>query len=563
MLVEQQIAESKSVVARPKRIKILLRSADFLWPLDSQTARSYFIEAFANAKEHFKEKGFEQANVKASGSGGSKTFTTLPDMRTDVIKAVGKRDAELAKKFADEVLAEFEKASSGREGLDRTREQDDLLAFAADIAATDPELSRHFFRRVMKYPITQSWFWSLTAAARSNQAFADSIYAEAVRNYRNEKPSRLLVLSAYPFGATSTFGRSRSSFSSSPFEGFVPNPDLQRLFLETFFARIAAFTASPAEMNQPPEKYEYAEPIPMVTALRDFEPIVMERFPELLEQFGVARAQVNAALTGDMRNEIDNTDKNTAGQAVGFEARIKALEEAETKGKLTDTMIAQIVFSGRMGNEDEFKTYEPWIAKIKDEKLRGDVAGYFWFLRARLATKEKRYADTEKFAAKVPELDHRAILLFEIAKIQLDSANDAASGFEVLNGVSKLTRSAPNSVAKARILFNLSQYYERVNHSTALDELGEAIRVVNQLEDPDIFTNTVFRQIMGKDFGFMTAMSLPGNNFESMFTALGKKDFEISLANARSLDDKYFKTLAVIAIAKNCIQPAAAPKGKK
>jgi len=206
MLVEQQVAESKSVTARPKRIKILLRSADFLWPLDQPTARAYFVEAFTNAKEHFAEMGFEKANMQTSKSGGSRTFTILPDLRSDVIRAVAKRDPELAKKYSDEVLAEFEKAAE-REAMDKTREQDDLLRLAGESAATDPEFSRYLFRRLMKYPLVQNWFWALNTAARSNQAFADTIYGEALRNYRSEKPSRLLYLPWYAIGPRTFVGK--------------------------------------------------------------------------------------------------------------------------------------------------------------------------------------------------------------------------------------------------------------------------------------------------------------------------------------------------------------------
>lgn len=557
MLVEQQVAESKSVVARPKRIKILLRSADFLWTLDQPTARAYFVEAFANAKEHFSERGFEKAN-EAKNKSGSSVYTSLPDLRADVIRATAKRDAELAKKFIDEVLAAAEKAE--RDIGDKTREQEDLLRLATELSATDTEFARLLFRRMMRYPLNQGWVWALNGTARNGQPFADSIYQEALRNYRNEAPSRMLYLSAYPFGATTIFGQGGNSFSLATVPGLTPNVNLQRSFLETFFERIAAFAANPEELNQQPEKYSQPETIYMVTAMRDIEPIVVERFPALLQRFGVARAQAHAALTAEMRKDIENQEKIVSRWSVTFEESIKELEEADGKGTVTDLAIAQLLFQQRIRTEKQFATYEPWLAKVKDEKVRGDMTNYYWFSRAKLAIKEQRFSAAEKMAAKVPEIDHRAILLFEIAKIHLDSTNDIGSGFDMLNSVSKVTRSAPNSVAKVQILFNLVQFYERVNHSVALDELTEAIRVVNQLVEPDLFENWVYRQIVGKDFAFMTSISLPGNNLEGMFTELGKKDFEMAMANARGFDDKYFRTIAVIAIATNCLQTKAPAK---
>ena len=77
-LVEQQVLESKVVVERPKRIKILLRSADFLWTLDQTRAREYFTEAYKTASEHFAASGFEKKDVKKTG-GGSSVYSPLPE----------------------------------------------------------------------------------------------------------------------------------------------------------------------------------------------------------------------------------------------------------------------------------------------------------------------------------------------------------------------------------------------------------------------------------------------------------------------------------------------------
>jgi len=152
-----------------------------------------------------------------------------------------------------------------------------------------------------------------------------------------------------------------------------------------------------------------------------------------------------------------------------------------------------------------------------------------------------------------------------MAKKQIEARNDAGGAFDTLNSVSKVTHAALNSVAKAQVLFGLVEFYEPINHSVALDELGEAIRVINQLDDPDIFQTWVYRQIKGKAFSFTGSYSLPGKSLEGTFNEMGKKDFELSLANARALDDKYFRTLAVMAIAKNCVQlkePSTTKKAK-
>ena len=83
------------------------------------------------------------------------------------------------------------------------------------------------------------------------------------------------------------------------------------------------------------------------------------------------------------------------------------------------------------------------------------------------------------------------------------------------------------------------------------------------MKDPDIFASSVRREINGKDFGFFASFATPGYNLETTFEEISKKDFELSLSYAKSLDDKYFRTLAVMAIADNCAKNAKpAPKVK-
>ena len=119
--------------------------------------------------------------------------------------------------------------------------------------------------------------------------------------------------------------------------------------------------------------------------------------------------------------------------------------------------------------------------------------------------------------------------------------------------ISKLARTADNSAVKAQVLLGLANSYEKVNHTAALNELSEAIRVINQLDNPDIFSDYTARQIFAKGFAFYASFSSPGYNLETTFENLSKNDFELTLSNAKSMSDKYFRTLAVFAVAKNCV----------
>lgn len=225
-------------------------------------------------------------------------------------------------------------------------------------------------------------------------------------------------------------------------------------------------------------------------------------------------------------------------------------------------MIFNLATWGDKTNE-QYEMLESWLEKIQEEDTRRETTNYFNYKRAELAIKEKRFDDARTYADKVPELEHRAFLLFQMSEAQSKSVNDAAKVFEILNEISKLARSAENSAVKAQVLLGLANSYEKVNHTAALNELSEAIRVINGLENPDIFSTTIMRQIIGKNFAFYASYSSPGYNLETTFENISKKDFELSLSSAKSLSDKYFRTLAVFAVAKNCVENTPKKKTKK
>jgi len=555
LLVEQQVSDSKSVEETDKRIKILLRSADFLWKFDEETARRYFTEAYQVANEHFKEKGFEEKKV-----GGLTRI--LPDLRLEVVRAIAKKDGEWAKRLSEQILLEYEKSVEERkDSYNKTREIQALLQIAVDNVKTNPNLSQYLFRRVMNYPLDFHWYSTLYSVAGQNRAMSDALYIQLLQNYQNETPRRLLFLSVYPFAAERMLGADKYQYGMSVPETLAPNPELQRQFLQTFFRRIATFTANPDNLNIPPETYYLPESAYMVSALQEIEPLIVQNFPNLLQSFTVAKSQANSVLTQEAAKSLEAKQKLYANNGLNFEEKLKALEKADGEGKLTDQQIINIIFNAK--KEEEFKKLESWIDKIQEESPRIETINYFYFRRSQVARKDRRYDDARKFALKVPEIEFRASLFFEIAAEQLKDVTEAAQVLETLGEISKMARSSDDSTAKAQVLLGLAFRYEKANHSIALNELGEAVRIINSLENPDIFSESMTRKIEGKGYTFFAVFSTPGYNMETTFEEISKKDFELSLASAKNLNDKYFRTLAVLAVAKNCIQNAPKTKSKK
>ena len=131
--------------------------------------------------------------------------------------------------------------------------------------------------------------------------------------------------------------------------------------------------------------------------------------------------------------------------------------------------------------------------------------------------------------------------------------NDAATVYQTLADVAKLARSSDDSLGKIRVHLGLANLYEKFNHGFAISELSEAVGTANKVRDEDLLASFVRRRVKVKDFMFFTSFGVPGYGLEETFASLSKTDFSLPLSNAKAIDDKYYRTLAVIAIAKNCI----------
>ena len=561
-LVDQQVSESRNVEQTDKRLRILVRAARFVWPFDEPVAREYFIEAFKFANDRFREKAFE----KKQSSG----FVTMDaDYRFEVIRAIAQKDSVWARKLIDQVLKEYEHEKD-RGPLDRNREIGELLRVAEESVKTHPEFSRALFRRAMQHPLDYHWFWTLYSVARIDKGFADSLYVELLNNYSGSTPRRLLFLSAYPFASERILGPDKYSYGTTLPEFFRPSVDFQRRFISVFLRRSITFGADPEEQTPPHDQSAVREPVYILSVVSEIEPLVVQRFPDLIRLLSEARARASGLLSDPMRKELTDLERRNERIGSSFEKRLRDLEDAETQGRLTDQMIVSLLTRDeKQRTEPQFKQIEPWLDKIKDDSGRAESLNYFWFLRAQRAVKDARIDDAERFTAKIPEVEHRAILLFELAQGQLKDVSDAATVYQTLRNVGRLAEQAETSIEKARVMIALAAQYRPINPIFAMQQLNDAVKVINQLENADLMQATVYRRIEVKDFSFHAAFAMPGGSLETVFNEISKNNFELSLTAAKAIDDKYLRTLAVLAVAQNCVagknktparKPASVPR---
>jgi len=539
-IVEQLASESKSVSETDSRVKILIKIADFLWFADQDSARIYFTDAFNAARERFKEKGVEKVSNKG-------ILQIEPDYRFEVIKAVAKRDSEWAKKLTDIVVKDLEESIEKQSNFDSERTIGQLLGVAAETAGTNPDFTLSVSRMSMKYPLSSNWYFLLYQIASKNRLLADQIHTELLNNYRNAEVFRLLYLSAYPFGQSRIIGVDKYSFGTSIPANFQPNQTIQKQFLNVLFRKM--LNLSPENIVNSTNS-NTSESVTALFAINEIEQTIMPRFPEFNQLFTQTKLHISSIVSNSDLETTKQRGEFNDSVALSFEERLEQLEKSDELGQLTDTEIVKLLISAK--KEDDFIKGYGWLDKIKNESTRIQTTNYFYYLWAKNDVAEKRYDEARKHSQKIEKIENRSIIYFEIAETVFKETNNKSEAIDALLEVEKIVNKTSDSVAKAQVYLGLANIYLKFDNFNALDALSNAVKTVNKLENENIFTKFNGQQIQTENFSFFAGYSLPGFDLNEVFYEFGKSDFQSALNYAQSFSNKYYRTLAVLAVVKDC-----------
>jgi len=128
-IIQQQIDLSKTLDDDVRRIAVLLRASDLLWPYQQERARATFSDAFEVAARQYKEKGDKPFNE-------GRLIVGVPDQRYTVISAIAKRDPVWAGKLSKQI---------GEEEADEARDTKESVALCHQVR--QPQIEAHSTHR--------------------------------------------------------------------------------------------------------------------------------------------------------------------------------------------------------------------------------------------------------------------------------------------------------------------------------------------------------------------------------------------------------------------------------
>lgn len=554
---KQQILSTRTFDNQVHRIAVLIRAADLLWPHDPEKALATFMEAFDLAVQNFKENGDV---VNRTSKSQFAAVIPQPDQRFKVIAALAKRDPARARKLSEQVLQDEAREAADKPAADDQtpmRAAEKLLSLARGLVPDDVNAAVNFARQSFRYPATLNLPAFIYHVAKTNRPAADQLYVDALAAYGAKPMDQFLYLSSYPFGNKRDAGDMPSYTVYSVPERYVPSPALQRQFMQILLARSEAALATAVERKS---SYQYPDQAQMWLALTRLEKQVQDSLPDLAEATARTKEKLFAALDQKTQQGVSGEITSDNAPTLSFDEQVEAAEKQKDVGR-RDQMLTFAVT--RASKDVPLDKVLAVIDKISEASIREPLLNWFYYFSAQSLIDSKDLGEARKFAAKVTELDQRAYLFTRIAEESLKQTEDQAEARDLLNEISDAVSKAPKSIVTARALLALAHLYAKIDVNRGIEELGNAVKLINALESPDFSQQFVIMKIEGKTFGSFASFSTPGFNPENAFREMGKLDFDGSLVQATQFTDKSLRALTTLAVIEPCFLPQKGAKSTK
>jgi len=544
-LIQEQIAQSKTVDNTAARVLILTQGADLLWPYRQSAARSVFAEAFEVAAQDFQSSQKQQAHAG-----------TFPDQRLVVIRAIAQRDSEWARRLAKAIAEENQRDAEAGASTNNSYQGEALLNIANSLLKNDAKTAVTFARASLRYPASVALARFLFQLWAVDQRATNQFYQEALNAYANAPVNELLYLSAYAFGMNRVVGpEMQSTFFVVP-ANFTSDTAAQSAFMEAIFRRAQETTGrSEQPVSGPAAQPEIVQIFVALNGLRTLQPAYTDRVISLqatLEPLMSANARREASAISGWHQDLDTS-------VDGLADRIENEKVPEKK----DRLIARAVMATK--SIEEFERVESFVDKVSDSKFRDELFDWLYFKRTQKLISDGRFDEAAQLIPKVSQVDHRAFLAFSLASEGTKKIKDKVLAIQVLEDVVKTALKAPNTIEKARTLLGLTSSYARFDRSRAFEILGEAINVVNKIDEPDLTSTTIFRRIGTDRFTIHAAYEMRSATLETVFREFALDDFVKSLWLANQLPDKPLRATGTFAISGRCLEISkeASPRPKK
>jgi hypothetical protein len=550
-LLREQVAVSKGIDNPVARITALIKAADLFWTYDQRKSRETFTDAFDFATQYYVE------STNAPRRDGRLQIKDA-DQRYRVIVAISKHDPAWGQKLTQNLLEEEQREAEQKTNSDaakNARTAENLLYVATSLLSSNSSMAMIFAENSLNYPATLQLPTFLYKLGEIEKPLADKFYRAALMAYANAPMDQFLYLSSYPFGNDREVGEMPSTYRYSVPNAFVPNPMLQRLFIQSLLNRAQQAINNRSQTG--PAK-RFSDEVQMWTALTRLEEQIRKSSPDLVPAAKQAQENLSALVTPRDRQYLGRVLSDPVEESF---AEQLANAARERNPEQREQALAFAVLSA--AKSEPIEKIIDAAQQIEDSRLRDQLLNRVYFERSQQAINSKDFEKGRRMASQIQVLDERAYLYSKIVEQSIETMKNDAVARELLEEVISAATKAPDTEVKVRTLLTVAFLYTKVDLVRSVMILSDAVRCINQIESPTFSDDYIIKRIEGKVFGSYVTLRTPGFDPQNGFREIAKYDFDGTLYQANSIRDKYLRVMVMMALVDLCLKQKIPPHSLK
>jgi len=562
-LVTSLADEARSFKDQTRRARVQARAADVLWDTDPERARELFRRAWEAAEivdaEAAKKRSEDMKRMEAEG--GPVVVRGGPDLRSEVLRLVAKRDRKLGEEFlkALDEAAEKERseaATNQRNNRDSRLGGSQRLQLARRLVE-DGEVQRALeFAAPELNTVSPDSIFFLSALREKNAQLADGAFtnllALAARD-PNSDANTVSGLSSYLFTPFLyvTFEREGGSNQSRQ-RGPTPAPEVDPTIRNNFLK--VAFNILMQPVPAPDQD--------RTTSGRSGKYLMIKRLLPLFEQYAAdlapnLRTQMTALASyvpPDMQ-QGENRAVNVGIQPESSEGdplqRMQERLDRATKSDDRDAIYADYAVALSQDGDPRGKDL---VDKIENTELRKSVKAYTDFQLVQVAVRNKDVSEIGRLV-KSGELSsiQKVWALTSGAKLVLAAERSRASDMleEALAESRRISASDPD---RARALTAVAVGFGEIDRVRSWEILGEVVRAANSAEAYTGEDSRVTSRLQTKFMVVMNQSTAEDFDLLAVFRHLARADLLRAIQLAKTFTGEAPRAVATLAIARSVLE---------
>lgn len=563
-LVTSLADEARSFKDQTRRARVQARAADILWDTDQERSRDLFRRAWDAAEAADAEAARLRAEEekKQTSAGGAVVLRGGPDIRSEVLRIVAKRDVKLGEQFlkildeANQKRLEETAAERRRMGPGQDLGSSQRLQLARRLAEEGEVEKAMQFAAPDLNKVNINTMFFLSAVRQKNAQIADAAFASVLARAAQDPMSDANTVSGLSSYVLTPFlyvtfegdGGSNQMRGGDLMEPpMIPDP-LRKSFLQVGFQILMQPLPAPDQDHS--------------TSGRTGKYLVIKRLLPVYDQFAPdlaanLRTQMTA-LASYVPPDFQRGENRAVSRGIvpddtesNPEERMRERLNGATTADQRDAIYADyaVEFSGKGDTRGR-----DLVDKIENSELRKQVKAYTDFQLTQLAIRNKDVNEIMRLA-KDAELTSIQRVWAYTRGAQLVAQSERTRAVELLEGaLAEARRISQGDQDRARALTAVAAGFVSLDEVRSWEVLNEAVKAANGAENFTGEDSRIISMLRTPQMVVFANATAPEFDLLAAFRPLAKNDLFRAIQIAKTFTGEAPRAVATLAIARSILE---------